>query len=505
MCMNRDRERIYKHTYVSLKIHALRHNGFLTQQDFTTLNLPTTPDVLEDVLAQLQVENQLKLIQQQDGEWLYDFLGFLEQASSESALDMAMRMELAKIYVQRRMWTPAITELRMTRTHPKYKKESLYLLGTCFEHKGAVEKAQEQYERVLAIDYFYHDTLERLNAILERAKRQTTLSSTAIFQTDRQEANHLLQDRYEIVRELGRGSAGTVYQAVDLKLKRDVAVKVLYKRTMQKGAPLTTFLQEARLTAKLDHPNVVAVYDVDTELQCIAMEFVDGGTLQDRLTTHKRLTLEQARTVIIQLCQGLQCAHNAGVLHRDIKPANIFITRKGRVKLGDFGIAHLVTREQDAFTQLSAQIGTLPYMSPEQVRGDRLTAASDIYAVGIVFYEMLTGSPPFLKGDIAYHHLHSQPQSPEIQPDIDAIILQCLEKAPNKRIQSAEELYRIVLNQSKAEQTRLNTYRELLKMAAIDQTLSKGEILVLKMKQQSLRISEQEARRIQQELGMTLP
>ncbi len=502
--MDKDRERVYKRTYVSLKIHALRNNGFLTEQDFKTLHLPTTPDVLEDVLAHLQVEKQLRVVQQ-DGELLYDFLGLLEQASRESVLDMATRMELARIYIQRRMWTPAITELRMTRTHPTFKKESLYLLGTCFEHKGAFEKAREQYERVLALDYFYEDVQDRLQSLKEQTEHQTGVFPTATFLTVQQEASHLLRDRYEIVRELGRGGAGVVYQAVDLKLKRDVAVKVLHRQAVQSGEHLTTFLQEARFAAKLDHPNIIDIYDVDMESQCIAMEFVDGGTLRDRLTTHKRLPLDQAREVIVQLCQGLQCAHNAGVLHRDIKPANIFITQKTQIKLGDFGIAHISNLEQDAFTQLSAQIGTLPYMSPEQIRGGRLTTASDLYAVGIVFYEMLTGSPPFLKGDIAYHHLHSLPTSPGITPEIDAIILRCLEKDPAKRIQSAEELGQMVQKQSKREQARLAMYRELLKMAAIDHHVSQGELLVLKMKQHSLGISDQEARMLRQELGITLP
>ena len=143
-------------------------------------------------------------------------------------------------------------------------------------------------------------------------------------------------------------------------------------------------------------------------------------------------------------------------------------------------------------------------MSPEQIRGGPLTTASDLYAVGIVFYEMLTGSPPFLTGDIAYHHLHSAPPSPGITPAIDAIILRCLEKDPAKRIQSAEELGRMVQKQHKGEQVRLTAYRELLRMAAIDHHISQGELLVLNMKQHSLGISDQDARRVQQELGITL-
>ena len=188
------------------------------------------------------------------------------------------------------------------------------------------------------------------------------------------------------------------------------------------------FLQEARLAAQLDHPNIIDIYDVNVESQFIAMELVNGGTLRDILSKYKRLLLHQARTIIIQLCQGLQVAHNAGVLHRDIKPANIFVTQKKRVKLGDFGIAHITNLEQNAFTQLSAQIGTLPYMSPEQIRGGHLSVASDIYAVGVVFYEMLTGELPL--GRFA-------PPSQKVQVDVrlDEVVLHTLEKEPQRRYQ----------------------------------------------------------------------
>ena len=498
-------ERVYKRTYTSLRIHAFRHDGLLSSKDLRRLNLPTTPEILEDVLLHLQAEGKLRVITPERGGIVYDFLPFLEEAVEESVLDMATRFQLAKIYLHRKMWSPAITELRMTQTHPKFKKESLYLLGACFEEKGAWEKARENYERVLATDYFYLDVLERLSKIIEREKQATVISTSATVIGVEEELSPVLQDRYEIVRELGRGGAGVVYQAIDLKLKRDVALKVLYQQATQHTDSTCNFLQEARLAAKLDHPNIVDIYDVNIESQFIAMEYVDGGTLRDILNKRKRLSLAQARAVIIQLCRGLQVAHNAGVLHRDIKPANIFVTRKKKIKLGDFGIAHIAKIEQDAFTQLSSQIGTLPYMSPEQVQGGTLTVASDIYAVGVVLYEMLTGSPPFLRGDIAYHHLHSTPEPPGISPSVDAIVLRCLEKDPSQRFQSTEELIRTLQTQEKDEKKRLGKYRELLKMALIDKDLSKGELLVLKLKRKSLNLTDEEARKVEQELGIKLP
>ncbi|MBD3308647.1 protein kinase [candidate division KSB3 bacterium] len=501
-----DLDRVYKRTYTSLRIHALRNNGCLSSSDLQSLNLPTTPEVLEDILLLLQSAGKLRAVPQRDGEILYDFLPFLEQSVEESVLDMATRMQLVKIYLSRHMWSPAITELRVTRTHPKFKKESLYLLGTCFEEKNAVEKALENYERVLAADYFYRDTLDRFTHLTERQKQQTDAStSVTTLVTAQEEISRRLGDRYEIVRELGRGGAGIVYQAIDLKLKRDVALKVLYQQATQDSRNTASFLQEARLAAQLDHPHIIDVYDVNIESQYITMEFIDGGTLRDVLNTYKRLPLAQARAIIIQLCRGLQVAHKAGVLHRDIKPANIFITRQKKLKLGDFGIAHIANLDQAAFTQLSAQIGTLPYMAPEQVEGGQLSVASDLYAVGVVFYEMLTGSPPFIVGDIAYHHLYSQPAPPDISPTIDAVLLRCLAKNPADRFHSADELRRTLQALEKDEQARQGKYRDLLKVALLDKDLSEKELLVLKMKRKALNLTDEEAQKIEHDLGIHLP
>ncbi len=500
-----EQNRIYKRTCTSLRIHAFRHNGYLSAQDFSTLNLPTTPEMLEYVLLQLQAERKVSVYERDDGEVIYDFLPFLEESVEESLLDMTTRFQLVQIYLHRKMWSHAITELRITRTHPKFQKESLYLLGTCFEEKGAWEKAVEYYERVLASDYFYRDALERLTKLTEHKNQKTVITAAPTVMSLQPRFHPCLEKRYEIVRELGRGGAGIVYQAIDLKLKRDVALKVLYRQVNQSPGDGEQFLHEARLAAQLDHPNIIDIYDVDPEAQCIAMEFVNGGTLRDMLARHKCLNAAQTRTILVQLCRGLQAAHDAGILHRDIKPANIFITQKRVIKLGDFGIASMSALKQQEFTNLTAQIGTLPYMSPEQVRGESLSIASDLYAVGIVLYEMLTGSPPFLQGDIAYHHLYSTPEPPGISPSIDTIVLRCLEKSPAKRYQSARKLEQILHAQEKDEQARLSKYRELLKMAIIDKKLSQNEYLVLKMKRQTLQLTKAEAYAIEQELGLSLP
>lgn len=423
-------------------------------------------------------------------------------ASRLDTPDLTAHFQLAREYLQRGMWIHAISELRLISAQPKLKKESLYLLGHCFEQKGAFERAREAYERLLAIDYTYRDTLERLSALREKLQPQPADASMI---TAQQQLAPVLRDRYEVLRELGRGGAGIVYHAIDLKLKRDIALKALCRQAVQRDDQMRQCLQEAQLAAQLNHPNIIDIYDVNVEAQYIVMEFVEGGTLRDILRRDTHLPMAQARSIIIQMCRGLHVAHCAGVLHRDIKPCNIFFTEGQHVKLGDFGIAHIAQCGQPAFNQLSAQIGTLPYMSPEQIRGEHLSAASDIYAVGVVLYEMLTGSPPFTRGDLAYHHIYTPPPAPGISEQIDAIVLRCLAKNPSDRFQSAEALLQTLQQQEQEEHKRLNTYRELLKIALLDKDLSEEELKVLTLKRQALKLSIQEAQRIEQELGIELP
>src|SRR2546428_3630746 len=209
-----------------------------------------------------------------------------------------------------------------------------------------------------------------------------------------------LDDRYRIERELGRGGMGRVFAARDLKLGRDVAIKVLAPGGHD-DHQLRRFEQEARAAGSLNHPNIVATYDIGAYQggPYIVSELLRGATLRTQLNG-KPLPPRKATDYAVQLAQGLAAAHDRGVVHRDLKPENIFITSEGRLKILDFGIAKLIHPEesgaaQPVSTEIGTVLGTIGYMSPEQVRGESADHRSDIFAFGTILFEMLSGSSPF--------------------------------------------------------------------------------------------------------------
>ncbi|HEX5636885.1 MAG TPA: serine/threonine-protein kinase, partial [Gammaproteobacteria bacterium] len=254
-------------------------------------------------------------------------------------------------------------------------------------------------------------------------------------------------DRYPIIKLLGSGAMGSVYLAEDLRLKREIALKMLAPGLSVDEHLLARFRQEALALARLSHPNIVQVYDFFEEngFFWIAMEFVKGGELDARLKASGRLTLAETLTLTKQMADALGYAHEQGVVHRDFKPANVLLTPGGHVKITDFGIAKLA--QSSLHTQLNTVLGTPSYMSPEQANGETTDHRTDIYSLGIVFYQMLAGEPPF-KGDarsiIAQHFLKEVPRLNElrqdISPAIDQIIQKMLAKKPADRYQSMSEL-----------------------------------------------------------------
>jgi eukaryotic-like serine/threonine-protein kinase len=202
--------------------------------------------------------------------------------------------------------------------------------------------------------------------------------------------------RYRPVRVLARGGMATVELAHDIELDRPVALKRLADNLAANDEFKRRFLREARVAARVSHPNIVAVYDVGDEdgLPFIVMEYVDGETLSDLLRRRGRLEPGEAVALALQACAGLQTAHDAGLVHRDIKPQNLLLTPDGTLKIADFGIARSL--DGTRLTQAGTVLGTAAYLAPEQAAGERVTAVADVYALGAVLYELLTGRPPYV-------------------------------------------------------------------------------------------------------------
>jgi eukaryotic-like serine/threonine-protein kinase len=263
-----------------------------------------------------------------------------------------------------------------------------------------------------------------------------------------------LSDRYELGEILGFGGMSEVHLARDVRLHRDVAVKVLRADLARDPSFYLRFRREAQNAAALNHPAIVAVYDTGEAetaagpLPYIVMEYVNGVTLRDIVHTDGPMTPTRAIEVIADACQALNFSHQHGIIHRDVKPANIMISTTNAVKVMDFGIARALSDSGNSVTQTAAVIGTAQYLSPEQARGDPVDARSDVYSLGCVLYEMLTGEPPFV-GDspvaVAYQHVREDPVSPSrryegISPDLDAVVLKALAKNPENRYQTAAEM-----------------------------------------------------------------
>jgi serine/threonine-protein kinase len=251
--------------------------------------------------------------------------------------------------------------------------------------------------------------------------------------------------RYQVRHVLGRGGMSTVHLAYDAVLGRPVALKVLAEHLTEDEAFRARFLREAKLAARVMHPNVVQVYDAgegESGLY-IVMEYVDGESLADELRRRGSLSAAEVVDLGIQLCAALDASHAAGLVHRDVKPQNVLRARDGTVKLGDFGIA----RSQDAtsLTEHGSVLGTAAYLSPEQARGAEVTGASDLYALGVVLYEALTGRRPHEGATFAELVLRREqdPVLPPgvlvagVPPDLDRVILGCLAARPEQRPASA--------------------------------------------------------------------
>jgi eukaryotic-like serine/threonine-protein kinase len=258
----------------------------------------------------------------------------------------------------------------------------------------------------------------------------------------------VLGGRYEVEEELGRGGMAKVYRGTDTVLGRPVAVKILAPQFTDDPSFVDRFRREAQAAARLNHPNLVSVYDTgsDDGVHFIVMEYVEGRTLADYLAGGGRIMPQRAIEIAEAVSQALTAAHAQGVIHRDIKPGNIMITPSGDVKVADFGIARVIAGAE-TIAQTAAVLGTAAYLSPEQAQGQPVDQRSDLYSLGCVLYEMVAGRPPFT-GDspvaVASKQVLEQPVppsklNPDVSPQLDAVIMRTLAKNPDNRYGSAEE------------------------------------------------------------------
>jgi eukaryotic-like serine/threonine-protein kinase len=255
--------------------------------------------------------------------------------------------------------------------------------------------------------------------------------------------------RYQIKGVLGKGAMGLVYDGLDPRLDRRVAIKTILTSTLDEATAKhysMRFKREVRAVARLNHPNIVQVYDYGTEdeLAYIVMEYIEGKELKDHFDAKARLDLRTILRLMVELLDALELAHEAGVIHRDIKPANVMLDAAGHVKLTDFGVARVADGDGEAeATRAGAMIGTPSYMAPEQIQGQTIDRRTDVFAAGVLFYQLLTGQKPFegMQWALAKKIVQDDPLWPsslvQTPPEIDRVVARALAKAPEHRYQSA--------------------------------------------------------------------
>lgn len=379
---------------------------------------------------------------------------YIEVSQNPDFYLIAMR-RLARSYETINEYSQALEKyLALNDIGPDDFPSLLHLYEKMMEH-NMLKEALETLRLIHSRDPEYGDIETRIQEIETRIQNQ----DQALFLDPKM--RELIGDhaigRYKYISKVGSGGMGVVHKVFDIRNNCEVAMKILREGLSGSSKAIDRFFREARTAATLNHKNIVKIFDYNISnvygQSYITMSFVDGPSLRDIIEERFSESLEisnheigQTLYYMSQLCEALECTHNRGIIHRDIKPDNIMIDKGDKVKITDFGIVHV---EEASFTPTGALIGTPRYMSPEQVRGGKIDGRSDIYSVGIIMYELLVGSPPFISGDIAYQQVNVEPTPPRdicpaIPESVNAIIRKCLAKKPEERFQTAPDLKKTI-------------------------------------------------------------
>jgi tetratricopeptide (TPR) repeat protein len=372
-------------------------------------------------------------------------IAYLQKVGLDSPDYMAALIQLAQHFMERDLPGVAVEKLRKGLANKPVSRDTLnvyYTLADATEQMGDFEKACEILNKIIAEDYNYRDAVGRLQELEKKASVQSS-GKESVPTVLKSELGD--KERYEFQEKLGAGGMGVVYQAYDRLLNRVVAYKMLMEQFMEIDEIRERFLREARSAAMLNHPNIVTIFDIgiDRGRLFISMEYVEGSTYFQILERETRLSLPAAKHCMVGILRALIHAHNKGVVHRDIKPSNVMLARDKVIKITDFGLAKILRQAKDQGSERAS--GTPLYMSPEQILGDPLDFRADIYAFGGTMYHLLSGEPPFLEGEVLYHHVHTDPRPlKELRPDVPAvfgsIIMKCLRKDPADRFQKASDI-----------------------------------------------------------------